>query len=67
MCGGSRESHLYEFKRDGRVMATRTVALDPDGRTMTSVMEGTLPSGENFQSIAVFEKQGAGSTPGPTK
>ena len=45
------------FKKDGKTVATRNVSLAPDGNTMTSVIEATLPDGQKLKSIAVFDKR----------
>jgi hypothetical protein len=45
------------FKKDGKTVATRNVSVSPDGKTMTSVMEGTLPNGQKLKSVAIFDKK----------
>ena len=36
------ETIYTEFKKNGKVVATRNVSLHRDGKTMTSIIEGTL-------------------------
>jgi hypothetical protein len=45
------------FKKDGKTVGTRKASLSADGRTMTSVTEGTGADGQKFQSTVVFERQ----------
>lgn len=44
-------------KKGGRVMISGRVVMSPDGKTRTAHVNGTNPSGEKFQTTAVYDKQ----------
>lgn len=44
-------------KKGGKVMVSGRVVVSPDGKTRTAHVKGTSPSGEKFQTTAVYDKQ----------
>jgi hypothetical protein len=44
-------------KKGGKVMVSARVAVSPDGKTRTAHVKGTSPSGEKYQTTAVYDKQ----------
>jgi hypothetical protein len=50
-------STVTVFKKDGKTVGTRKSSVSADGKTMTSIMEGTLPDGKKVKSTIVFDKQ----------
>ena len=44
-------------KKGSKVMVSGRVAVSPDGKTRTAHVTGTSPSGEKFQTTAVYDKQ----------
>src|SRR5436190_23744062 len=45
------------FKKDGKTVGTRKSTVSADGKTRTSVTEGTGSDGKKFKSTLVFDKQ----------
>ena len=45
------------LKRDGHVLATETIVLSPDGRSLTGSYIVTGENGRQFSITAVFDKQ----------
>jgi len=55
--GTSDGGHEVLVKLDSRVIARSTIRLSPDGRTMTTVTEGTDAQGRLVRSATVYEKR----------
>lgn len=53
------DDHTVEVtvKKAGRVTISGRVVVSPDGKTRTAHVSGTSPSGNKFQSTAVYDKQ----------
>ncbi len=49
------------FKMNGKVLATDTLKVSSDGKTLTEVARGTKPNGEKFEDTTVYERTGAGA------
>lgn len=47
----------FTFKRAGKVVGTTTRTVSKDGKTLTSKMKVTNPSGEQTDNVLVFDKQ----------
>jgi len=44
-------------KKGGKVTVSGRVVVSPDGKTRTAHVKGTSPSGEKYQTTAVYDKQ----------
>ena len=53
------DDHTVEVtvKKGGRVVISGRVVVSPDGKTRTADVKGTSPSGEKFQTTAVYDRQ----------
>jgi hypothetical protein len=47
----------YSPMKDGKVVATGTFVMSPDGRTYTLTLTGTLRDGQQFNWVMVHDKQ----------
>ena len=50
-------SYRIVIKIDGAVSATATVAVAPDGNTLTTVTTGKNAQGNSLQTTAIYERQ----------
>jgi hypothetical protein len=50
-------TRLLTATQGDKVVATEQITLSADGKTVREVTKGTLPSGEAFTNVEVFEKQ----------
>lgn len=51
------ETITTEFRKEGKVVATREITLDPGGKSFTSVLQATRPNGQKYKSVAVFDRK----------
>jgi hypothetical protein len=56
----SSTSWQTTWKVNGKVLATDTLTLSPDGKTLTVNSKGTKPNGETLDDTAVFERVSGG-------
>lgn len=47
---------VYKMPNNGPVAATDTLTLSADGATLTSTSRGTMPNGESFENVVVYQR-----------
>jgi len=47
----------FDLKKGGKKIGMSSRTVSADGKTLTSKMKGTTPSGEKFDQTLVFHKQ----------
>lgn len=47
---------VYKMPKTGAVVATDTLSLSADGKTLTSTSKGTMPNGEGFEVVTVYHR-----------